>query len=85
MTEISEIRDRMLRMETKLTELCNHMGLAQGSKPAWQVDKGYGVVGLPSLGCSIRDIVGVIPPGWADDTYVMFKGDCVMTIKRAGI
>lgn len=80
---ISEVRDRVTRIETRQLQMMDHLGMeTQGRKPRWLVEKSQGIIDLPSLGCSIKDITAVIPDGWDNETIlVMFKGELVTTLR----
>jgi hypothetical protein len=69
-----EIVDRVRRIETRVTKIGNHMGVdVGGGKPVW--DMGRCSVVLPSLNCSIREIVDIIPPKFAGHPVNVFVGD----------
>lgn len=72
MDDGQEIRDRVRRIETRVTKIGNAMGIdVGGGKPVW--DAGRRLVSLPSPNCSIKEIVESIPDeftGLAIDIYV---------------
>jgi len=64
---VSETLDRVRRIETRLTKYLEHIGFATGAqRPTW-VD---GVVMLPSMDCSLRDILATVPRDW-NPAYVV--------------
>jgi hypothetical protein len=65
---IKEIQDRVRRMETRLTKWLEDQGFDTGVKrPVWHQD---GTVTVPSLDCSLKHILTVIPGDWDADEEV---------------
>jgi hypothetical protein len=59
--KLNEVHERTRRIETRLTRFMESMGVdAGGKRPVW----GDGVVFLPSLSCSVHQIMAVIPEEW---------------------
>lgn len=85
---IQEIRDRVTRIETRQLGVMTHLGMEhQGRKPRWLTQDDQGIIDLPSLGCSIKDILAAIPETIPDimkmrAILVMFKGNVVTTLYR---
>lgn len=65
-----ECVQRTKRMETKLSKLMEHMGMAvaAGSLPKW--DAG-GVVNIPSMDVSFKQILEAIPDDWTSSVLVL--------------
>jgi hypothetical protein len=56
---VREILDRSRRTETRVTIVANSMGLdTQAQRPVWCED---GSVSIPSMDCSVKDILATIP------------------------
>lgn len=77
-----EVLDRVRRIETKLTAwLERHGGQTKSDRPTWA----DGVVEIPSLDISLRDILTTIPITWklrsAEDIEVKLKGKRVCWIE----
>lgn len=65
--EVREVLDRLRRVETRVTTFM----IAQGfdvavTPPIWN----EGTITLPSMGCSLRDILKAVPEGWNVDEAV---------------
>lgn len=61
MSDMQEVVDRCRRMETRLTRFLEAQGFdTQTRKPEWR----NGVIIVPSLGASLKDIHSVIPHEW---------------------
>lgn len=59
--KLNEVHERTRRIETRLTRLMESMGVdAGGKKPAWA----DGAVVLPSLSCSVHQVLAVVPDSW---------------------
>jgi hypothetical protein len=57
-----EVRDRVRRIETRITKVAEHFGIdVGGGKPAW--DDSRGAVTIPTPNCSIGDILKAVPEG----------------------
>lgn len=55
-----EIRDRVRRIETRLTVLANALGIdVQGSVPSWNSD--LEIVQVPTPNCSLKSILSAVP------------------------
>lgn len=84
--QVSEIRDRVTRIETRQLQMMEHLGMeTQGRKPRWLVENDQGIIDLPSLGCSIKDILAAIPERLplivvTRSILVMFKGQVVTSL-----
>lgn len=56
-----EVRDRVRRIETRLTKLLRHLGLdEQGSMPYW--NESVECIEVPSISVALKDVVAAIPP-----------------------
>jgi hypothetical protein len=78
--DVLEIKDRLRRVETRLTNYLEAQGHNTGAvKPEW-VGQGR-AIHLPSLKSNLRDILKVIPEGLA------FRGDITIVCKgiRVGV
>jgi len=63
-----EIRDRTKRIETKLTRLCAAMNVDPGGhKPQFSL----GVLTVPSLEVSLREMLELIPDGWDPELEIV--------------
>lgn len=82
--QTSEIKDRVTRMETRQLQMMEHLGMdTHGRKPKWLAEPtGYGVVDIPSMGCSVKDILAAIPEDYVWTVYVAFKGTIVTELRR---
>jgi hypothetical protein len=84
---IQEIRDRVTRIETRQLGIMTHLGMEhQGRKPEWLIQDDQGIVNIPSLGCSIKDILAAVPTTVPPIVYwrtilVMFKGQVVTQLQ----
>lgn len=79
--QTKEIMDRMRRMETRMTRWLESQGFdTQTKRPVW--DR-RGVIHVPSMACSMRDLLDVIPPTWpVDDTIdVHHHGEYIMNLR----
>jgi hypothetical protein len=66
---VKETRDRVRHIEIQLTRFLENGGFDTGAeKPSWN----EGVVTIPSLDCSLRGILAVIPGG--EEAEVFHKG-----------
>ena len=77
-----EIRDRVRRVETRLTKLCEAMGVdAGGSKPVWE----DGRIELPNVSCSFRDVINSIPNDWPAEQAVpvVYRGVRIAVLRKA--
>lgn len=75
--DISEVKDRCRRIETRLTRFLEAQGFdTQRKMPTLRGN----VVSIPSMECSIADILSVIPsprvPGY-DSVVIVHKGETV--------
>ena len=80
MSDMQEVVDRCRRMETRLTRFLESQGFdTQTRRPEWRDD---GVILVPSLGASLKDIQSVIPPNWnkQKEIEVYHKDTFVMAI-----
>lgn len=78
MSDLKEIADRCRRMETRLTKFLEVQGFdTKVKKPEW-LD---GTIEIPSMSCSVKDILSVIPEGWDHDReiFVTHKGMDVLS------
>lgn len=76
--KLNEVHDRMRRVETRLTKLCEAMGVdAGGKRPLWN----DGVVVIPSLACSMHQVVLAVPSDWNPERIikVQFNGREIMS------
>lgn len=67
---IEEIGDRVRRIETKLTSYFASIGFeTRAQPPLWHDD---GVVSIPSMDCSVKDILASVPVNhtWDQDSVV---------------
>lgn len=66
--ELREIKDRCRRMETRLTKFLESQGFeTKVKRPTWL----RGVVAIPSLECSVKDILAAIPDDWPEEDGVI--------------
>lgn len=66
--ELREIKDRCRRMETRLTKFLESQGFeTKVKRPTWR----EGCVFIPSLECSIKDILSVVPTDWPSGDAVI--------------
>jgi hypothetical protein len=85
--QIQEVRDRVMRIETRQLQMMEHLGMEhQGKKPEWLVEDDQGIINLPILGCSIKDILAVVPETmpaivWMRVVLIMFKGQVVAQLQ----
>ena len=76
--KLNEVHERMRRVETRLTRLVEAMGVdAGGKRPLWN----DGIIVIPSLACSLHQIVATVPTDWSDEKLieVQFNGQEVMS------
>lgn len=79
---IREIVDRCRRIETRVTKFLESQGFdTKVRRPEW---RDTGVIVIPSLACSIRDCIVVVPANWDNDQPidVMHQGAVVMQFYR---
>lgn len=82
MTEevLTEVRDRMRRVETRLTRFLEEKGFDTGiQRPEWT----QGVVTVPTPAVSLRDVLAVIPRRWPADQSVTVRcgSDVLLTVQ----
>lgn len=68
-------------METRLTKFLEVQGFeTKVKKPVWR----SGVVDIPSLECSIKDILAAVPDDWPDEDgiYVVHHGQEIADIYK---
>lgn len=68
-----EIKDRLRRIETRLTKFMEAQGFDTGTQqPEWH----DGIVEVPTDGCSLRAIKDVVPADWpvSEEIEVRCKG-----------
>lgn len=66
--EVREIKDRSRRMETRLTRFLEVQGFdTKTRKPVWT----FGEVAIPSMECSIKDILDAVPKDWNKDDDIL--------------
>lgn len=78
-SKMTEVIDRCRRMETRLTKYLEAQGFDTGTKrPIWR----DGTIVAPSIDCSMRQLLGVVPPNWPteEEIYVSVKGDLALSI-----
>jgi hypothetical protein len=72
---LRELRDRMRRVETRLTKFLQSQGFdTMSQQPLWK----DGVVDVPSMSCSIKDVMSVIPGDWDSDIAIVHKRQPMM-------
>jgi hypothetical protein len=65
---IKEIQDRVRRLETRMTKWLEEQGFDTGVKrPTWEP---AGIVQVPSMDCSLKHILSVIPGDWDADEEI---------------
>lgn len=77
--KLNEIHERTRRIETRLTRFMESMGVdAGGKKPIWA----DGAVVLPSLSCSVHQLMAAIPEGWGREkpVRVVMNGAVIYTM-----
>jgi hypothetical protein len=78
---LRELRDRMRRVETRMTAYLVQQGFdTQVHKPEWKA----GVIELGSLFTPIKDIIAAIPENWEADVFIEHKGEELMCIEGKG-
>ena len=71
-----EILSRARRIETRLTQLCLHVGVeTQAQKPEFCVTTGE--MRLRSLHCPVQEIIAAIPEGWTSPVKLIIGGQHV--------
>jgi len=82
-SQIKEIGDRMRRLETRLTKFMETQGFETKSRrPVFEPGESIGTVSIPSMGCSVKDILASISEDWDQglEVQVMHEGQFVMSI-----
>ncbi len=75
--QIKETFDRTRRIETRLTRYLEAKGFeTKVQKPLWD----RGTVQIPSMACSVKDILEAIPPG-VREAAVSHQGTVVLELK----
>lgn len=81
---MSELLDRIRRIETRVTKIGNHIGVdVGGATPRWSSDKE--IISIDSLNCSLADLMKVVPPGYehtAVNVYLDGKTCAVIRLDR---
>ena len=68
MADDKEVKDRVRRIETRLTGFMQWSGYNPGSeKPVWHPE---GRVSIPTPGVSLRDMLAVVPADWPADEEI---------------
>lgn len=70
---LKDVQDRSRRIETRVTKICEAMGLdAGGLRPIWR----DGTVIVPNMRSGFQDIIETIPAHWPreDEVLVNHKG-----------
>lgn len=68
--QTKEVMDRMRRMETRMTRFLELQGFdTKVKRPVWEA----GYVQVPSMACSLHDMLGAVPPEWPVDALVTVK------------
>lgn len=85
MQDLTEIRDRTRRIETRLTKFMTEMGVAAGNEPphflTGQPRSGAGcTISVPTPHASLREILAAIP-----DSHVGVPVDIYLGIERLAI
>jgi G:T-mismatch repair DNA endonuclease (very short patch repair protein) len=71
-----DIRDRLTRIETRLTKFMYAQGFdTQGTRARWQGD---GVIQIPSIDVTLRECIATVPKGYTDSILVKIEDDEVM-------
>ena len=69
---VVEIRDRMRRVETRLTRYIEEQGIdTQAQRPEWR----DGEIVAPTLDVSLRDCLDVVPHDWNRNHGVVITSD----------
>lgn len=75
---VSEILDRVRRIETRTTIIGRHLGAdVGGGKPKWcqaNADSS-GIVEAPTANCSLSELMKVVPKGWSKGVHVYVSGE----------
>lgn len=82
MSDLKEISDRCRRIETRLTKFLEGQGFeTKAQKPEW---KTAGEIHIPSMSCSVKDILAVIPDSWdcEDEIIVYHKDEELMSVYK---
>lgn len=77
-TQLHEIRDRTRRIETRLTKYLESVGFDTQTQRPYVDDCGHIVI--PSLHCSLKDILAVLPDDGNDFVEVVHQGEHVAMI-----
>lgn len=76
---LTEIRQRMRRVETRLTRYMEAQGFeTQTQKPVW--DGTSVVVSTPNV--SMKEVLAVVPPDWHETVSIIHDGAVMMRFKR---
>lgn len=66
-----ELLDRTRRIETRLVNLIEHLGVVPDRvKPTFAVRGDKGIITVPSIRTAIEDIMNAIPKGWSTAKWV---------------
>ena len=85
--EEKEVRDRVRRIETRLTKLMIHAGMTPLTEPPrfFVDEKAHSAsVVLPSPHTSLKEILDNIPATWNGQVGVFLGDELVATVSRAG-
>jgi hypothetical protein len=68
---LTEVLDRVRRIETRTTIIGRHLGAdVGGGKPEWH----NGTVHAPTANCSLAELMKVVPPDWRG-TWSVYVND----------
>lgn len=74
---MSEILDRVKRIETRVTIMGRHVGAdVGGGRPLWN----NGRITVPTRNCSIGEMMKVVPPRWSSDIHVYHDDEYLFSI-----
>jgi hypothetical protein len=79
--KLENIERRVIRVESKLSQFMEEQGIKVGAlRPIWK----DGDIILPSLACTTKALVSVIPNDWPpeDEVAVFFDGEHIMSVYR---
>lgn len=66
--QLKEIMDRCRRMETRLTKFLELQGFdTKVQRPIWD----NGAIDIPSLSCSVRECLALVPEAWPQDAEII--------------
>lgn len=77
--KLDDVSKRVVRIESKLSQMMEEQGIRVGAlRPEWK----HGTIILPSLACTTKALVSVIPSDWPfdEEIFVLFEGEHVLSV-----